>query len=78
MEMRNEVRNSVNDVKDTVKKNVKQGMERSGLSEDNFRMVQDRAREAMAVSEDYIKAHPVYTILGAAAVGFILGSVLRR
>lgn len=78
MEMRNEVRNNFNDVKDTVKKNVKEGMEKTGLSEENYRMIQSRAKEAMTASEDYIKSHPVYTVLGAAAVGFIVGSIFRR
>lgn len=78
MEMRNDVRGNINDVKDTVKKNVKQGLESSGISEDNYQMLKTRAQDALHASEDYVKEHPVYTILGAAAVGFIVGSIFRR
>lgn len=65
---------------ESVRKNVKQGLEETGWS-DRYQelagQVQDRTKEYVDVSEDWIKEHPFYTVLGAAAVGFVAGLLIR-
>nr|WP_295900911.1 hypothetical protein [uncultured Bdellovibrio sp.] len=73
----NDFKNSIGNIKENVKKGVKQELQSSGW-EDRYHAVQDKEREAMDVSEDFVKAHPYYTILGAATVGFVAGMLIRR
>jgi ElaB/YqjD/DUF883 family membrane-anchored ribosome-binding protein len=42
---------------------------------DQFR---DQAKEMVSQSEGFVKEHPLSTVLGACAVGFIAGAILSR
>lgn len=59
------------------KENVQQSLEESGWT-DRYHTVQAKAREAVDASEEFVKEHPFYTVLGAATVGFVAGMLLRR
>lgn len=64
-----------------LRENIKQGVKHEmdkGVWADRYHAVQDKAREAVDVSEDFVKDHPFYTILGAATIGFVAGFLLRR
>lgn len=80
-----------NDLKNglgTMKDNVRQGANSMKQSVQNkiedaswknqYEAIQDRTREAVEASSDFVKAHPYYSILGAAAVGITVGMLLRR
>lgn len=43
-----------------------------------YHTAQAKAREAVGASEEFVKAHPFYTVLGAATVGFVAGMLIRR
>lgn len=73
----NDFRNNLGDIKESVKKNVKQELHKRGW-DDRYHAVQDKARVAIDTSEEFVKTHPYYTILGAAAVGFVAGMLIRR
>ncbi|XGC82126.1 YqjD family protein [Bdellovibrio bacteriovorus] len=65
---------------ESVRKNVKQGIEETNWREkyeDLQEQIQSRASDAVDASEDFIKEHPFYTVLGAAAVGLVAGLLLR-
>jgi ElaB/YqjD/DUF883 family membrane-anchored ribosome-binding protein len=47
------------------------------LSE-TYKVVQDKASDALDMTTDFIQEHPFYSLLGAAALGFVAGSLLRR
>lgn len=38
-------------------------------AEDVYAMAKDRAGDALVASEDFVKKYPLYTVLGAAAIG---------
>lgn len=38
----------------------------------------EQAKEAVSQSESFVKEHPLSTVLGACAVGFIAGALLGR
>lgn len=40
--------------------------------------VQEVSSNAVEQSVDFVKKYPVYTAIGAAAVGFLAGALLRR
>ena len=69
------VGSSVEDMKDSV-------VEKAGPAvdyiKDNFRMVQETTRPYIDDAEALIKKHPFYAILGAAAVGTMVGMILSR
>ncbi|MBO9667817.1 MAG: DUF883 family protein [Bdellovibrio sp.] len=46
--------------------------------EDRYHVAQERARQALSDSTEYVKANPVRTVLGAAAIGFVAGLIARR
>lgn len=73
----NDFRSNLGNIKENVTQSVKQEMQRSGW-EDRYHVVQDKAREAVDASEEFVKAHPFYTVLGAATVGFVAGMLIRR
>ncbi|KYG60339.1 YqjD family protein [Bdellovibrio bacteriovorus] len=73
----NDFRSNLGNIKENVKQGVKQELDKSGWT-DTYNMAQDRAREAMDASEEFVKAHPFYTVLGAAAVGLVAGLLIRR
>ncbi|UOF02380.1 DUF883 family protein [Bdellovibrio reynosensis] len=65
---------------ENVRKNVKQGIEETNWREkyeDLQEQIQSRASDAVDASEDFIKEHPFYTVLGAAAVGLVAGLLIR-
>lgn len=43
-----------------------------------YSTVQKKAQDAVVTSEDFIRARPIRTVLGAAAVGFLAGFLARR
>ena len=45
---------------------------------DRYAEFRDQAKEAMTQSEHYVKEHPLSTVLGACAIGFIAGALLSR
>lgn len=73
----NDFRSNLGNIKENVTQSVKHEMQRSGW-EDRYHAVQDKAREAVDASEEFVKAHPFYTVLGAATVGFVAGMLIRR
>ena len=77
-------RNDLGTIKDNVKKganslkqNVQQEIEATDWQA-RYEDISERARQAADVSTDFVKAHPFYTLLGAATVGFVAGMLLRR
>lgn len=80
----NDFRSNLGNIKDNAKdaaKSVKQGIskELEGMDlEKRYHAIQDKAREAVGASEDFVKAHPFYTLLGAATVGFVAAMLIRR
>lgn len=73
----NDFRSNLGNIKESVKQGVKQELQHSGL-EDRYHAIQGKAREAVDASEEFVKAHPFYTVLGAATVGFVAGMLIRR
>ncbi|MFS4457694.1 DUF883 family protein [Bdellovibrio sp. HCB2-146] len=79
-------RDIMNDVNTTTRKaahDLKGSMQeaRSSLKEafnDRYESVRRQAGEALSTSEEFVKEHPISTVLGACAVGFIAGALLRR
>lgn len=61
----------------SIKENIQPGSSSSTWS-DRYQAAQNKAREAVDASEEFVKAHPFYTVLGAATVGFVAGVLLRR
>lgn len=59
-----------------IKENVAAKLEKSAWN-DRYHAVQAKAQEAVEVSEDFVKEHPLYTVLGAAAIGFVAGMLIR-
>ncbi|WP_413577547.1 DUF883 family protein [Bdellovibrio sp. HCB290] len=45
---------------------------------DRFETIKHKAQDAYETSEDFVKDHPIATVLGAAAVGFVAGMISRR
>jgi len=77
------IRNEASSLAETAKekaRNLAQGgvSEFRDRAEDVYHDLQKRAREAADSSEDIIKAHPFYSVLGACAVGFVCGALLGR
>lgn len=68
-----EIRKKMGDIKE----NVAQSLEKSAWS-DRYHAVESRVKEGVDASEEFVKAHPFYTILGAAAVGFVAGALINR
>ncbi len=80
----NEFRKDLGQIKDNVRQgansirqNVEEQIEASGW-QDRYEDLRKRAGEAVEASEDFVKEHPYYTLLGAVAVGFLAGMILRR
>lgn len=46
--------------------------------EDRYHDVEKRAREIASASYDVVKTYPIYSVLGAAAIGFLAGSIMSR
>jgi ElaB/YqjD/DUF883 family membrane-anchored ribosome-binding protein len=45
---------------------------------DRYEHLRDQAKEMVSQSEGFVKEHPLSTVLGACAVGFIAGAILSR
>lgn len=45
--------------------------------EDRYKAVQEKTRQAVNSSTEFVKEHPFSTVLGAAAVGFLAGIIAR-
>jgi ElaB/YqjD/DUF883 family membrane-anchored ribosome-binding protein len=45
---------------------------------DSYKTIRKTAESAVQTSESFIKDHPVYTVLGATALGFVAGMIARR
>lgn len=80
----NELKKEFGNIKENVRKgasnireNVEQQIEDSNWQE-RYEDLRKRAGQAVEASEDFVKEHPYYTLLGAAAVGFLAGMILRR
>lgn len=43
-----------------------------------YSTVQEKAQSALSSSGEFVKANPIRTVLGAAAVGFLAGMIARR
>lgn len=84
MDTTHEMRNSLGTIKDNVKqsaKDIKRSVERELDSSEwkaRYEDMRERADEAMSASSDFIKAHPFYTVLGAACIGVVAGMLMRR
>lgn len=46
--------------------------------EARYHDVEKRAREIASASYDVVKTYPIYSVLGAAAIGFLAGSIMSR
>lgn len=83
MEASREIMNDVNATARKTAHDIKGSIQeaRSSLKSafnDRYDSVRRQANEALHTSEDFVKEHPISTVLGACAVGFIAGALLRR
>ena len=77
--LRNDASNLAENAVDKAKNLASGGLSQfQDRAEDVYHDLQKRAREGMDVSEDIIKSHPFYAVLGACAVGFICGALIGR
>lgn len=74
-EFKSDVKSAAGDIKGVARD--AQNTLRHELS-DRYAEFRDQAKEAVSQSEGYIKEHPLSTVLGACAVGFIAGALLSR
>lgn len=61
----------------SIKENIPSGLRREAW-EERYHTAQAKAREAVDASEEFVKSHPFYTVLGAATVGFVAGILMRN
>ena len=54
------------------------GAGEKGVWTERYETIQAKSQQAVQASEDFVKAHPFYTVLGAATVGFVAGMLMRR
>lgn len=71
------IKENVRQGANSIRQNVEEQIENSGWQE-RYEDLRERASQAMEASEDFVKEHPYYTLLGAAAIGFVAGMLLRR
>lgn len=71
------IKENVRQGANSIRHNVEQQIEDSNWQE-RYEDLRKRAGEAVEASEDFVKEHPYYTLLGAAAIGFVAGMILRR
>jgi ElaB/YqjD/DUF883 family membrane-anchored ribosome-binding protein len=45
---------------------------------ERYETIKHKAQDALETSEDFVKDHPIATVLGACAVGFVAGLIARR
>lgn len=72
-------RKTVNEFKSDIKGAAKDAKStlRNELG-DRYEEFRSQAKEAVSQSENFVKEHPLSTVLGACAVGFIAGAILSR
>lgn len=85
--IKGEVKQKVSNAKEAISDHI-DGFDRQKLQDKYYSMessvragikeVGSTLREGRDASEEFVKAHPFYSVLGAAAVGFIAGSLLTR
>ncbi len=83
-EIKNEVTNGARYAANQASKKASQvsSQAASGLEEfrdeamQRYEDIEARAKELASASYDVVKTYPVYSVLGAAAIGFIAGSLL--
>lgn len=56
---------------------IKAAIENLGVDED-LKAMQDSAKEIADVATEFIRKYPLQSVVGAAAIGFVLGSWLNR
>lgn len=75
----NEYRSSIGtSIGGSLKDNPQQLSQNENEWVQRYHTAQAKAREAVGASEDFVKAHPFYTVLGAATVGFVAGMLIRK
>ena len=83
----NEIKQKISNTKDAVSEKMHK-MDHHAF-QDGYHAVESSVREGMKevraslkegrdISEEFVKTHPFYSILGAAAVGFIAGSLISK
>lgn len=61
-----------------VASDVSERIKRGEMSaQDLYQEARERAEDAMDVSVDFVKKHPLSTVAGAAAIGFLAGILIR-
>ncbi|WII71990.1 hypothetical protein QJS83_16120 [Bdellovibrio sp. 22V] len=73
----NDYRSNLGNIKENIKENISQELSRSQWNE-RFQDLKSKANDAVGASEDMLKSHPFYSVLGAAAIGFVAGLMIRR
>lgn len=68
---------NIGNMKENLKQGVKQELDKRGWT-DAYQNIQEKARQAVDASEEYVKVHPFYTLLGAATIGFLAGMLINR
>lgn len=84
--MAESAREIVNDIKATGKQMMDQSKSAINDAKSDFRTelsnrfetVKGKAQDAITTSEDFVKEHPLSTVLGACAIGFVAGLIARR
>ena len=78
----NDIRSNLGNIKENViqgANSLKENVETVATDwQARYEDLRDRTVSAVDASEDFVKAHPFYTVLGAATVGFVAGMLLRR
>lgn len=85
-EIKNEVTNGARYAANQVSKKASQATSQAASSLEGFRDeameryedIETRAKELASASYDVVKTYPVYSVLGAAAIGFIAGALMSR
>lgn len=58
--------------------NVSERIQKGEMSaQELYQEARGRAEDAMDVSVDFVKKHPLSTVAGAAAIGFLAGILIR-
>ena len=72
-------KNLYSESKSDLKSNIKEAKsELQGEWGDRYETIKHKAQDAMDTTEDFVKDHPIATVLGACAVGFVAGLIARR
>ncbi len=67
-DVKSDVKSQINDAKSELRKEWGE----------RYETIKHRAQDAWETSEDFVKDHPIATVLGACAVGFVAGMIARR